>query len=160
MAVGFFPGWLSGLKQLENRIQAFLGVAEQHARVLLEEQRILHACVTGGHGAFQHDGGAALPAFQNRHAADRAVGLFKRGRVHDVVGADDDGDIDVREIVVDLVHLEDDVIRHLGLGQQHVHVAGHAAGDRVDARVDRGLDPLLQGTNQRHRACINHLRTN
>ena len=40
-----------------------------------------------------------------------------------------------REVLVDLVHLEHDVVRHVGLGQQHVHVAGHAAGNRVDAEA-------------------------
>ena len=40
------------------------------------------------------------------------------------------------EVVVDLVHLQDDVVGHLGLGQQHVHVAGQAAGDGVDAEPD------------------------
>ena len=38
----------------------------------------------------------------------------------------------VGEVVVDLVHLEDDVVGHVGLGEQHVHVPGQAAGDRVD----------------------------
>ena len=47
----------------------------------------------------------------------------------------------VGEVVVDLVHLEHDVVGHLGLGEQHVHVAGQAAGDRVDAEAD--VDALL-----------------
>ena len=33
---------------------------------------------------------------------------------------------------VDVVHLLELVVRHVGLGEQHVHVARHAAGDRVD----------------------------
>ena len=45
------------------------------------------------------------------------------------------------EVVVDLVHLEDDVVGHLRLGEQHVHVAGQPAGDRVDAEAD--LDAAL-----------------
>ena len=47
----------------------------------------------------------------------------------------------VGEVVVDLVHLEDDVVRHLGLGEQHVHVPGQPAGHRVDAEAH--LDPAL-----------------
>ena len=37
-----------------------------------------------------------------------------------------------RELVVDLVHLVQPVVRDVGLGEQHVHVAGHAAGHRMD----------------------------
>jgi hypothetical protein len=44
-------------------------------------------------------------------------------------------DVRLGEVLVDLVHLEHDVVGHLGLGQQHVHVAGHAAGHRVDAEA-------------------------
>ena len=58
------------------------------------------------------------------------------GRVHGVVGADDEHDVGVGEVVVDLVHLQHDVVGHLGLGEQHVHVPGQAAGDRVDAEAD------------------------
>ena len=34
------------------------------------------------------------------------------------------------------VHLEEQVVGDLGLGEQDVHVAGHAAGDGVDAEFD------------------------
>ena len=50
-------------------------------------------------------------------------------------------DVGLAELAVDVFHLEHLVVRHLGLGQQHVHVARHAAGDRVD-RVLHG-DALL-----------------
>jgi hypothetical protein len=36
---------------------------------------------------------------------------------------------------VDVVHLAQLVVGNVGLGQQHVHVAGHAAGDRVHAEI-------------------------
>ena len=49
-----------------------------------------------------------------------------------VIGADDIGDIGLREFVVDVLQLEHLVIRHVGFGEQHVHVARHAARDRVD----------------------------
>ena len=58
--------------------------------------------------------------------------LVQRGRVHDVVGAQDDRDVGLAELAVDVVHLEHLVVGHLGLGQQHVHVARHAAGHRMD----------------------------
>ena len=63
------------------------------------------------------------------------------GRVHHVVGTQDDGDIDLAEFAIDVFHLEHLVIRHLGLGQQHVHVAGHATCNGVDRVFD--LDAFL-----------------
>ncbi len=64
------------------------------------------------------------------------AGVVGRRGVDGVVGADDQDDGGVVEVVVDLVHLEHDVVGHLGLGEQHVHVAGQPAGDRVDAEPD------------------------
>jgi hypothetical protein len=57
-------------------------------------------------------------------------------RVHHVVGAQDDGHIGLAELAVDVFHLEHLVVGHLGLGQQHVHVARHAPGHRVDGVLD------------------------
>ena len=49
------------LQLLQNGVQTLLGVAEQHSRVVLEEQRILHACISGRHAALQHDRRVAFP---------------------------------------------------------------------------------------------------
>jgi hypothetical protein len=46
-----------------------------------------------------------------------------------------DGDVDLAELAVDVLHLEHLVVRHLGLGEQHVHVARHAAGHRDGSRT-------------------------
>ena len=35
-----------------DRVDPVFGVTEQHLGVLPEEQRVLHACVARGHGAF------------------------------------------------------------------------------------------------------------
>ena len=45
------------------------------------------------------------------------------------------------ELRVDLVHLLELVVRHVRLGEQHVHVARHAAGDGMDRVLD--VDALL-----------------
>ena len=37
----------------------------------------------------------------------------------------------VGEIGIDVVELEDHVVRHAGLGQQHVHLPGHASRHRM-----------------------------
>ena len=63
------------------------------------------------------------------------------GGIGDVIGADDEGHVAGAELAVDVLQLEHLIVGHIGLGQQDVHVAGHAAGDGVDGVFD--LDPLL-----------------
>jgi hypothetical protein len=53
-------------------------------------------------------------------------------RVDHVVGADDQRHVGDLELRVDLVEVLDQVVGHARFGQQHVHVAGHASGHRVD----------------------------
>ena len=125
----------------EDVLDAGLGVAEEHVAVLAEEQRVLHAGVAGGHGALEDDDVVRLPDPQHRHAGDGAGRVVLGGRVDRVVGADHEHDRGAGEVVVDLVHLEDDVVGHLRLGEQHVHVPGQATGDRVDAEAH--LDAAL-----------------
>ena len=73
---------------------------------------------------------------EHRHPCDRRAGVVHGRRVDRVVGADDEHDIGVRQVVVDLVHLEHDVVGHLGLGEQDVHVPRETTGDRVDPEAD------------------------
>ena len=74
----------------------------------------------------------------DRHAVDRAARGRLGRRVDRVVGADHEGDVGGRHLGVGLVHLLELVVGHVGLGQEHVHVPGHAAGHRVDG--EEGLD--------------------
>ena len=76
-----------------------------------------------------------MPHLQDRHARDRGARLVQGSRVDSVVGPDDEDDVGLGEVGVDLVHLEHDVVRHPSLGEQHVHVAGEPACDRVDAET-------------------------
>jgi hypothetical protein len=46
------------------------------------------------------------------------------GRVHDVVGAQHDDTSVWLEVGVDVVHLDELLVGHVGLGQEHVHVPG------------------------------------
>lgn len=39
-----------------------------------------------------------------------------------------------REIVVDLIHLKNNIVRHAGFSQQHVQLPRHAPSDGVDAK--------------------------
>ena len=73
------------------------------------------------------------------------------GRIDHVVGADDVNDVGLRQLRVDVFELEDLVVGHVGLGEQHVHVAGHAARDRMDGvfHLDAGLLELVAHLAQR-----------
>ena len=78
-----------------------------------------------------------LVGVDDRHAEDRAALVVPRGRIDDVVGADDERDVGLRQLGIDVVHLDERVVGNLGLGEQHVHVAGHAAGDRMNRELAR-----------------------
>ena len=62
-------------------------------------------------------------------------GIGARGGIGHVVGADDQRHVGLRKVAVDLVHFDQRVVRDVGFGQQHVHVAGHAAGDGMDGKA-------------------------
>mmetsp|Transcript_24334 Transcript_24334/g.62746 ORF Transcript_24334/g.62746 Transcript_24334/m.62746 type:complete len:220 (-) Transcript_24334:623-1282(-) len=126
---------------LELRLEALerlLRIAEEHARVLLDEDGVVDAGVARPHRALHNDHLLRVPHFQDRHARNRRVGILLGRRVDRVVRAHDQGEVGVLEVVVDLVHLEHRVVRHARLGEQHVQLAGHAPCDGVDgeAHVD------------------------
>ncbi|MPL99903.1 hypothetical protein SDC9_46124 [bioreactor metagenome] len=139
------------MQQLFDRL---LRVAVEHPRVLLVEQRVLDAGIARALAALRDENLLRLPHFQHRHAGDRRVRVFLRRRVHDVVRADHDRHVGFREVVVDLVHLHDDVVGHLRLGQKHVHVPGQTARDRVD----READVLALAAQDRGQLRHRHLR--
>lgn len=92
-------------------IAAIIRIAEQHLRVLHEKHGVRHIGVPARHAALHDDDMLALPRVQHGHAGDGAPGL-QRDRVHCVVGADDERHVGFVEVVVDLVHLEHDVVAH------------------------------------------------
>src|SRR4029450_13021422 len=54
----------------------------------------------------------------------------------DVVGGDHQGHIGAGEVRVGLVHVLHQLVGHVGLGEQYVHMTGHPAGNRVDGVAD------------------------
>ena len=80
---------------------------------------------------------AGLPHPEDGHACDDGVGVVFRGRVDGVVGADYEDEVGVIEVVVDFVHLEDDVVWDSSLSQKDVELAWHTAGHRVDAKPEK-----------------------
>jgi hypothetical protein len=143
---------LQVLHFLDDPFERFLRVEEHHQAVVHLEQRVLDARVAGRQRALDDDDRARLVDVEDRHAGDRAGGLA-RGRVHDVVGADDDDDVGVLEVAVDAIHLPQLLVRHVRLGEQHVHVAGHAAGDRVDRVAHVAAALLSRSASSRTMCC-------
>src|SRR6266849_4847487 len=94
------------------------------------------ACEACGHAALDDHYGAGFVYVEDRHAEDGAAGIGASGGIGDIVGADDQSDIGLRHVAVDGVHIEQLVVGDVGFGEQHVHVAGHASGDGVDAEAD------------------------
>src|SRR5690606_22718425 len=109
-----------------------LRIAVDHGGVLGEEQLVLHAGVTLALTTLDHIGLTRHVDVEDRHAVDRAGLAVASGRVDHVVGAQNDGDISLREVFVDVFQVVDDVVGHTGFGQQHVHVTRHTSGNRVD----------------------------
>jgi hypothetical protein len=79
-------------------IDHLLGVAEQHHGVVAEEQLVLDAGIARGHAALDEQHGLGLFHVQHRHAVDRRGRIGLGGRVGDVVGADHEGDVGLREL--------------------------------------------------------------
>ena len=57
-----------------------------------------------------------------------------RSRIGDVIGADHQRDISLREFAIDVIHLDQPVVGNVGFGQQHIHVSWHAARDGMDGK--------------------------
>src|SRR4051794_1165509 len=129
---------LDGVEQLAHRV---LGVAEEQGGVLLEEQLVLDAREAGAHRTLHEHDLLGLVGVEDRHAVDGRARSRLRRRVDHVVGADHQDDVGVLELAVDVVHLLELLVGHLGLSEQHVHVTGHPPRDGVDRVVD--LDVAL-----------------
>ena len=80
------------------------------------------------------------------------LGSVRGDRIDDVVRADDDGDVDlVRSSPLISSISFSCSYGDVGLGEQHVHVARHAAGDRMDGVLDLGALRLEQRRRDRAR---------
>src|SRR5690606_15661818 len=135
---------LRGLELSSQRSHHCLGVAEDHAGVGLVEQRVLHTGEARLHGPLEHEGGLGLVYVDDGHAVQRTALVFTRCRVDDVVGPDHHGYVYRVHTRVDVPWLDQLLVCHVGLCQQHVHVARHAAGNRVDGVAHLGAVGLEQ----------------
>ena len=95
------------LQRLDDFLAHLFGVAEQHHRVVAEEQLVVDPRITRGHRALDEEHRLRPLDIEDRHAVDRRGRIGLGRRVGHVVGADDEGDVGRGEIAVDLVELED-----------------------------------------------------
>jgi len=119
-------------------LEGRLGVAVEHAGVLETEELIFDARETGAFAAFEADDDACFVGVDDGHAVDGGGFVTGGGGVDDVVGPDDDGDVHHGHLGVDGIHLDELFVGHVGLGEEHVHVAGHATGDGVNGEAHFG----------------------
>mmetsp|Transcript_18003 Transcript_18003/g.31563 ORF Transcript_18003/g.31563 Transcript_18003/m.31563 type:complete len:302 (-) Transcript_18003:699-1604(-) len=122
-----------------NIVHCLLGIAEQHPNILQVEQWVIYSTVACTHGTFHHNARLALPDLNGRHAIDWTAWVVLRRRVHDVVGANDNANIVASNFGIDVFHLPHNVVGNVCLGQKHVHVPWHSAGNRVNCKVDNNV---------------------
>ena len=82
--------------------QGILGVTKKKDRLRVVEQSIVYAREPGSHAALQEHDIRCPVDVQDRHPVYRAAGVVPGSGVYDVVGADDQGDVGARELVVRL----------------------------------------------------------
>mmetsp|Transcript_10925 Transcript_10925/g.20045 ORF Transcript_10925/g.20045 Transcript_10925/m.20045 type:complete len:461 (+) Transcript_10925:378-1760(+) len=111
-------------------------VSEKHIGIFLVEHRVIDTSVSGSHRSFHEDDVARFPDLNDRHTGDSAVWIIFRCAVDSVVGSNNHSDIGVRHLVVDLLHLEHDIIWDSSLCKKHVQLARHTSGNRVDGEFD------------------------
>ncbi len=113
-------------------------VTQAHVDARLLVERIRHARIARLFVIVADDDAPGLVHVQNGHAVDgRALGRVGR-RVHHVVGAHDEHKVGLGKERIHHIHLEQMLVLHIGLGQEHVHVPGHAPRHRMDGVVHRG----------------------
>ena len=59
------------------------------------------------------------------------VGVIFRSRVDSVVGSDDESKFCVGEVVVDLIHLQDNVIRNSSLSKLNIQLSWQQGGYQI-----------------------------
>mmetsp|Transcript_32767 Transcript_32767/g.78869 ORF Transcript_32767/g.78869 Transcript_32767/m.78869 type:complete len:345 (+) Transcript_32767:85-1119(+) len=129
---------LSALESLPDLVGNFLtclvSISETHVCILVVKHGIRDVSVSGLHGSLEEHRLFALPHLQDRHAVDWAA-LDILGRlIGDIVGSHNQAHVNILHLVVHLVHLENPVVRHRSLGQQHIHLPRHSPSHRVDSK--------------------------
>jgi len=115
-------------------IAALISIAKQHLRILHEEHRIGYIGVSARHTPLHNDNLLALPRMQHRHTRNRTT-RFQRDGINGIICANNEGDICIREVVIDLIHLEDNVVGNGCFSEKDVALPWHAACDWVNGKA-------------------------
>ena len=86
-------------------------------------------------------------AVEDRHPVDRRAFRKAGGGIDNIVRADDDRKVAVREVGIYLLHLEEFFVINVDLSQKDVHVAGHTSCDGMD-RKSHGLPAAFKRVAQ------------
>ena len=133
--------------ELDQVAHGLGGVAQHHDYAGLGVKRVVHTGVAGLFIIVADDHGLGLVRFQNGHAVNGGAFGGVGRRVDHVVGAHHHDQIGVREHGIDRVHFQQVLVIHIGFGQKHVHVAGHAARHGMNGVIDLGASGF-QGVGQ------------
>mmetsp|Transcript_6580 Transcript_6580/g.12392 ORF Transcript_6580/g.12392 Transcript_6580/m.12392 type:complete len:378 (+) Transcript_6580:537-1670(+) len=125
-----------GVHGVTQSLAVLLCVTQEHPVVFLEEQRIVNTSISRGHGSLHHDALLRLPHMKDGHASKSTVGIVNGIRVDDIVGTQDQRNVALLEVVVDLVHLQHDIVGDTSLSQKHVQLTRHTPGDGVNTESD------------------------
>merc|ERR1719384_1322564 len=125
-----------GFQSSQKAIAGLLGVSQQHGVVLIKEDGVVDGSVTNTERPLHNNRLSRLPYPEDGHAGNDGVGVILGGGVDCVVGADDQREVDVIPVLVDLIHLVDNIIGHPSLCKEHIQLAGHSACNRVDSEFD------------------------
>jgi hypothetical protein len=119
--------------------------SQQHHRVLLEEERVVNVSVSSTHRTLVDNHVLSTPDLQHRHTCNGTFGVLQSRGVDDIISTNDQHHVHFREVVIDFLHLLDDVVRNANFGQKNVHLTRHTTGNGVDGEphVDFVFDEML-----------------
>src|SRR5713101_4378763 len=128
---GDFSSFL-GFQSSEQAVETLLRIPEEHHALRVVVELVINSGEAWAEAALEDDDRLGAVDFQDRHAIERTILVVLCGRVRHVVRTDNQGNVCFWEVRVDLFHRVQLVVGYVRLGEQNVHVARHAAGDRVN----------------------------
>ena len=88
---------LSRFERLTDLSEGLARVAEEHARFLVIEKRVVDAGEAMAHAALEDDDVASAVDVEDRHSVNRARRVVAGGGVYDIVRANHQNDIGLRD---------------------------------------------------------------
>ncbi len=119
--------------------ERFLGVSQEQGDLIasfLFIERVVNTGISRQFVIVHDDDMFGILYIQDRHTVNRSACRRISCRVDHVIGSDNDDHISLGKAGIDLFHLMKLLIGHINFSQQHIHVTGHTAGDRVNGKFD------------------------